>query len=207
MSLEHFFTREFTVKLGGRAIGPLFFGGHHYTVGPISALRYIELRNAVGSVLGALWDGKAFKGIEDVLVHYPIALLRPLALLVVQERIRARDLARLTPAQFTSAWAALSATNDFEYIEKRLAGDGQGGSDSGPDLGLGHMAMAVVRICAGRYAPHEALTEIPIQTFLAILDAETDIRRAVDPEEAAKIHDSDLEWFQEHYPEQFEEVN
>jgi hypothetical protein len=205
MSIDHFIRQEVLIKAGGRKFGPLHIGGNFYSVGVLSPLRYYELCSAIFRILGGLFEDRDVSYARDWLSHLPFIQVRPLAMLLVTERMRASDLARMTPGQFWALWDALLATTDLGYIQRQLSEDQDGGSESAP-LGLEHMALSVVKACAGRYSPHEVLTEMPIAEFLAIIEAETDMRRAADPEWArTHVTDSDLAWFQKYHPELFEE--
>ena len=207
MALQHFYSREFLVKAGGRSIGPLHFGGQFYTVGPVSASTWLELCLVLERLLGLIFAERDFAVAGTALDACPVQLLRPVALLLVRERIADRTLRRLTKRQFAALWGAFLAANDWEYINSRLRGPESAEGNQGPPLGLHHMAMAVARATSGAYTPHGVLTEMPLQMFLAILEAEADVARTGDPDADLHITDADLVYFQRHYPEYFAEVN
>jgi hypothetical protein len=169
MALRHFVRLERTVRIGGvRFIpfSPRRFGGHDYTVAPISVLRWITLYSVLKPLQG---DKPLLEAIPTLLETLP----RPMGLLLLplflEDLISPRDLENATTSQILSAWYAFTEVNDLEYI---LAGYEKAEPDAKPDetgLSFEDHAMFLVEKTNGTRLPHEFL-QLPMQYFLAMFE-------------------------------------
>lgn len=180
MAIEHVLFRQIEVKIGGRKIGPLFVGGRFYSVGPVTALRYIEINAALGRLLESRFHQRQFDGVLTELRQEPLGVLAMLVpLLVSDQRVRARDLQKMTRPQFEACWSAFLLQHDFDWIRSHFEVAEPTDANSGPGLGPFHMAVEASAICGGAYTPEDLLKHKPLALLLSILDARADIVGAV----------------------------
>jgi hypothetical protein len=152
--MRTFEQRSRLVRLGGRKLGRLAFGGHWYEVRTFSALRFAQYLDGLAAAGAVLKD----------LGEAPFEALKALLPLVVLDPIRMRDLAAATPEQVLAAHLAAAEVNSFEYLADVLR---PGARETG--------AMIPVRIAiaeiAERYRipPHE-LVSWPAASVLVHLE-------------------------------------
>lgn len=165
MSWRQFVRCTRRVKLGGRAAGPLRFGGRVYTVGPLTCLRVAQMQEAYGTLAGRLGS----EPLEVISSKAPLGIVRLLLPLLVLEPVRACDVDRATPEQVAALAQALGETNDLEATFKALAP-----SEAGEQHGLS--LAALVCSVAKEYgrAPREVWLW-PFAEVLGVIDAEKEL--------------------------------
>ena len=186
MSLRHILNLQRQVYLGGRRV-PFTrrrIGGHWYTVGPLSLMRFLQLMEALGSA-GLATLGRA-----------PIPTLTAMAPILVKGRILPGDLKRISPDQLVALWEAVSQTNDLDYLASQFKPP-----DKPSDGITWDYVDAMDLVCEARPANTiDSLKAMAAMQFFAILDAiakkaearqpkdgDDDGYREITPEELARL--------------------
>ena len=164
MAYRHFLRETFVVRVGGVRIGPLRLGGHRYMVGPLSVLRAFQLWAALE---GHMRTAPKIEDAVQAMAELPLDDIRPYLHLLILEKVRARDLRRLTQGQVMSVVIALFRANDIEYMVKAFepSKEPQGTADGGDFL------HAVVCASHGAYT-HDEVKHLPFTQALGILECE-----------------------------------
>jgi hypothetical protein len=166
VSLTHFARRVRIVKMGGRRLGPLHFGGGRYEVRPLTVIGFVTWWQSNGRVSEILARGEGvLLGVKNALTKaVRIEALRAMAPAILQQAIPSKHLLGATEKQLLALHQAFAEVNDLEYLYSKM-GAGSGSGSMGLDALACHFAKE------HGLDPAEVL-HWPVQTFFAALDAD-----------------------------------
>ena len=168
MAERHFERLARSVKLGGRKLGPLTFGGCRYLVEPMSVQRFAQfLRVTAASGIDA----------ADIFGSHSMLIVRGLAPAIVSGLLRDCDRHRASNEQLAALLLAWSQVNDLDYIFKAFTP----GKPNQP-IKQSETLEALVCWLAAEYGvmPRE-VWRMPVQEALATSEALAAARKAGTP--------------------------